>query len=209
VLPDVRLVLTNTSNLSKYEVRSDREGHFEFIAVPVGDYVLETFLVGFTTARTAFSVGGAGRFETRLKLSVGSLNETIMVTSPGRALTSTELEARRRALERRAGSNRGVGDCTDDGSAGGQIRPPKKLKDVRPIYPEALSLAQTGGDVVLDAVIGVDGTIQEVRVVRSSNSEFERAASEAVRQWEFNTTLLNCQPIDVNMRVNVGFKIQP
>jgi TonB family protein len=209
VLPDVRLVLTNTSNLSKYEVRSDREGHFEFIAVPVGDYVLETFLVGFTTARTAFSVGGAGRFETRLKLSVGSLNETIMVTSPGRALTSTELEARRRALERRAGSNRGVGDCTDDGSAGGQIRPPKKLKDVRPIYPEALSLAQTGGDVVLDAVIGVDGTIQEVRVVRSSNSEFERAASDAVRQWEFNTTLLNCQPIDVNMRVNVGFKIQP
>jgi hypothetical protein len=30
-----------------------------------------------------------------------------------------------------------------------------------------------------------------------------------VRQWEFDTTLLNCQPIEVNMQVNVGFKIQP
>jgi TonB family protein len=210
VLPDVRLVLTNPSNQSKYEVRSDRDGHFEFIAVPVGDYVLETFLAGFTTARTAFAFGGAGRFETRLKLSVGSLNETITVTSPGRALTSTELEARRLALERRAGrSNKGVGNCADAGSAGGQIRQPRKLKDVRPIYPEALSLARTDGDVVLDAVIGVDGTIRDFRVVRSSNPEFERAASEAVRQWEFDTTLLNCQPIEVNMRVNIGFKIQP
>jgi TonB family protein len=210
VLPDVRLVLTNSSNRSKYEVRSDRDGHFEFIAVPAGDYVLETFLPGFTTVRTTFSVGGAGKLETRFKLSVGSLNETIMVTSPGRALTTTELEARRTVLERRAGrSNKGVGDCADTGSTGGNIRQPRKLKDVRPIYPEALSLAQTGGDVVLDAVIGVDGTIRDVRVAKSTNPGFEQAAIDAVRQWEFDTTLLNCQPIEVNMQVNVGFKIQP
>jgi TonB family protein len=210
VLPDVRLVLTNSSNRSKYEVRSDSDGHFEFVAVPAGDYVLETFLTGFTTVRSTFSVGGAGRLETRFKLSVGSLNETITVTSPGRALTSTELEARRQALERRAGrSNKGVGDCADTGSTGGNIRQPRKLKDVRPIYPEALSLAQTSGSVVLDAVIGVDGTIREVRVAKSTNSGFEQAAIDAVRQWEFDTTLLNCQPIEVNMQVNVGFKIQP
>jgi TonB family protein len=210
VLPDVRLVLTNSSNRSKYEVRSDRDGHFEFIAVPAGDYVLETFLPGFATVRTTFSVGGAGKLETRFKLSVGSLNETIMVTSPGRALTSTELEARRKALERRAGrSNKGVGDCADTGSTGGNIRQPRKLKDVRPIYPEALSLAQTSGNVVLDAVIGVDGTIRDVRVAKSTNPDFEQSAIDAVRQWEFDTTLLNCQPIEVNMQVNVGFKIQP
>jgi TonB family protein len=210
VLPDVRLVLTNSSNRSKYEVRSDGDGHFEFIAVPAGDYVLETFLAGFTTVRTTFSVGGAGRLETRFKLSVGSLNETITVTSPGRALTTTELEARRQALERRAGRiNKGVVDCADTGSTGGNIRQPRKLKDVRPIYPEALSLAQTAGNVVLDAVIGVDGRIREVRVAKSTNSGFEQAAIDAVRQWEFDTTLLNCQPIEVNMQVNVGFKIQP
>src|SRR5262245_62171361 len=208
VLPDVRLVLTNASNRSKYEVRSDRGGHFEFIAVPAGDYALETSFPGFASVRTTFSVGGAGRLETRFKLSVGSLNETIMVTSPGRALTSTELEARRMSMERRAGSNKGVGDCADTSSAGGNIRQPRKLKDVRPIYPEALSLAQTGGDVVLDAVIGVDGAIRDVRVAKSTNPGFEQAAIDAVRQWEFDTTLLNCQPIEVNMRVNIGFKIQ-
>jgi TonB family protein len=210
VLPDVRLVLTNSSNRSKYEVRSDGDGHFEFIAVPAGDYVLETFLAGFKTVRTTFSVGGTGRLETRFKLSVGSLNETITVTSPGRALTTTELEARRKTLERRAGrSNKGVGECADTGNTGGNIRQPRKLKDVRPIYPEALSLAQTSGNVLLDAVIGVDGTIRDVRVAKSTNANFEQAAIDAVRQWEFDTTLLNCQPIEVNMQVNVGFKIQP
>jgi TonB family protein len=210
VLPDVRLVLTNSSNRSKYEVRSDGDGHFEFIAVPAGDYVLETFLAGFATVRTTFSVGGAARLETRLKLSVGSLNETITVTSPGRALTSTELETRRQALERRADrTNKGVGTCADTGSTGGNIRQPRKLKDVRPIYPEALSLAQTGGNVILDAVIGVDGTIRDVRVATSTDPGFEQAAIDAVRRWEFDSTLLNCQPIEVNMRVNIGFKIQP
>src|SRR4029453_5696781 len=98
-----------------------------------GDYVLETFLPGFTTVRTTFSVGGAGRLETRFKLSVGSLTGTIMFTSPGGALTTPELEARRTALERRAGrSNKGVGDCADTRSSGGKNPQPRKLKEVRP-----------------------------------------------------------------------------
>ena len=62
-----------------------------------------------------------------------------------------------------------------------------------------------GGDVVLDARIEADGTIREVRTVSSTHPDFESAAAEAIRQWEFSETLLNCSPVEVEMRVTVRF----
>ena len=60
-------------------------------------------------------------------------------------------------------------------------------------------------DVVLEAVIGTDGTVADVSVVTGADPELDAAAIEAVRQWEFSTTFLNCTPIDVHMKVNVTF----
>ena len=61
----------------------------------------------------------------------------------------------------------------------------------------------------MDAVIGTDGLVREVDNVHGPDPALEQAAAEAVRQWQFSTTLLNCEPIDVNMHVTTSFRIEP
>src|SRR5262249_14517657 len=95
------------------------------------------------------------------------------------------------------------------GPIGGNIKQPMKVVDVKPRYPERLSDANIGGVIVLDAVIGSDGTVSDGPVVSGADPELTAAAIEAVRQWEFSTTFLNCTPVDVHMKVNVNFVAQP
>jgi protein TonB len=61
--------------------------------------------------------------------------------------------------------------------------------------------------VVLEAVIGEDGRVRDVRVVRPV-ALLDQAAVEAVRQWRFTPTLLNGQPVPVIMNVTVGFHLK-
>lgn len=89
---------------------------------------------------------------------------------------------------------------------GSQIRPPTKVKDVRPVYPPEARNALVQGVVILEAVIGADGRIEEARVLRSIPL-LDRAALEAVSQWEFTPTLLNGQPTAVVMTVTVQFSL--
>ena len=104
-------------------------------------------------------------------------------------------------------SNAVAGSIGD--SIGGNIRAPMKLVDVKPHYPENLKSAKVGGVVAMEALIGTDGTIQDVQVMASPDPDLSNAAVEAVRQWEFSATLLNCTPIEVRMHVTVNFAIQP
>jgi len=58
---------------------------------------------------------------------------------------------------------------------------------------------------VLDALVGKDGTIRDVRAMSSTHPDFELAAVDAVRHWAFSQTLLNCVPVEVAMKVTVNF----
>jgi len=89
---------------------------------------------------------------------------------------------------------------------GGNIPPPKKMKDVRPAYPALAQSAHVQGVVILEATIGPDGRVQDAKVLRSIPL-LDAAALEAVRQWEFSPTLLNGQPVPVIMTVTVNFTL--
>jgi len=87
---------------------------------------------------------------------------------------------------------------------GGNIAPPKKLKDVKPIYPEAAQQSRVQGVVIVEAVIDEQGKVGAVRVLRSI-ALLDQAALDAVRQWEFTPTLLNGAPIPIVMTMTVNF----
>jgi protein TonB len=89
---------------------------------------------------------------------------------------------------------------------GGNIRPPQKVADVAPIYPPLALSAGVQGAVILEAVIGEDGSVRDVHVLRSI-ALLDAAALEAVRQWRFIPTLLNGQPVPVVMTVTVAFRL--
>ena len=90
---------------------------------------------------------------------------------------------------------------------GGEISPPQRITDVAPVYPPVARAAHVEGIVILEAVIGEDGGVRDVRVLRS-RPLLDAAAIDAVRQWRFTPTLLNGQPVPVVMTVTVAFKLR-
>jgi len=89
---------------------------------------------------------------------------------------------------------------------GGSVRPPRKLVDVRPEYPEEARAARIEGVVILGIVIGEDGSVIDSTVLRSIPA-LDQAALEAVSQWEFEPTLLNGEPVEIEMTVTVNFTL--
>jgi TonB family protein len=214
ILPATRLVLTNVASEAKYEIKSDRSGHFDFVGLPPGDYALEASLPGFRTFKDRLAIV-ARNIDRTIQLSVGSLEETLTIVG-SRATADAEptpdqLEARQAARRKAEERQRAALEkCSGTGGTmGGQILAPLRLTNVNPRYPDALRSAGIGGVVTLDALIGIDGNVQEARAVNSPHPDLEAAGIEAVRQWQFTPTLLNCVPVEVPMRVTLNFKAQP
>jgi TonB family protein len=76
---------------------------------------------------------------------------------------------------------------------------------IDPIYPEAARLAKVQGVVVLDAVIGADGTVIDLRAI-SGPDELASAALDAVKWWRFQPYLINGQAVQVKTRFAVDFR---
>jgi TonB family protein len=216
-LPDAKLVLTNAGSQAKYEVRSNRTGHFEFVGLPRGDYALEVSIPGFSTFKDRIAIAGQN-IDRTIELEVGSLEETITVTSSRSNQQAVELDqaarrleqvaARTRALARQRATLEKCAGAPPAGPMGGQILQPMRLTNANPRYPDNLRAAGIGGVVKMEALIGIDGNIQDVRAVESPHPDLEIAAIEAVRQWQFTPTLLNCVPIEVRMTVTTNFNSQ-
>jgi TonB family protein len=90
---------------------------------------------------------------------------------------------------------------------GGDIAPPVKIKDVRPVYPAEAQQARVQGVVILEATIGEDGKVRDA-VVKRSLPLLDQAAVDAVRQWEYLPTLINGKAVPVIMTVTVNFTLQ-
>jgi len=73
---------------------------------------------------------------------------------------------------------------------GGDIKPPRKTKNVDPIYPDSARAAQLSGAVKVEFTIDTTGKVGNVRVLQSS-PPFDEAAVQAVEQWRYEPTLLN------------------
>ena len=77
------------------------------------------------------------------------------------------------------------------------------LKRVEPSYPPTMQAARLEGNVVLDATIHRDGSVGEVKVLKSSGPLFERAAIDAVRQWRYAPI-----PFEGLLTVTVNFTLR-
>ena len=90
--------------------------------------------------------------------------------------------------------------------AGVDVREPRKVKSVAPVYPDLAVKARIDGFVILEAQIDARGRVAEVNVLRG-NPLLIDAAVEAVRQWVYTPTLINGVPVPVLMTVTVTFKL--
>jgi protein TonB len=77
---------------------------------------------------------------------------------------------------------------------------------VKPQYPSLARQARIQGTVVLQAVIGIDGTVQNLNVL-TGHPMLNQAAIEAVRQWRYKPYYLNGKPIEVDTQISVNFTL--
>jgi len=80
------------------------------------------------------------------------------------------------------------------------------IRQVKPQYPSLARQARVQGTVVLQAVIGKDGTVQDLHVV-SGHPLLTGAAIAAARQWLYRPYYLNGEPVEVDTQINVIFTL--
>ena len=189
VLPGVEMALVNEQGV-KWSTPTDGTGRFEFAPVGAGKYVLEAVVPGFHSFRQPIVLEQDKDWKKVITLQVGELEETIQVT------------ARRPTQPAPPPASAGIV------RVGGNIKAPAKVRDVRPVYPEAMQAAGLEGVVKLDVLIATDGTVASVRVLSAqSHPAFAASAATAVKQWRFTPTLLNGQPVEVQMTASISFNL--
>lgn len=198
-LPDATARLSAVNGEAVYEARTDATGTFQFNPVPPGDYLLSGRVPGFSSKRARITLP-AGGLTINMQMAIGTLQETINVTSGAMA----DAAAPRKVMT--APTPASPAPCGTT-TVGGNIKPPRKIRDVRPRYRQAWIDNNVEGNVLLQARIGVDGRVKEVEVVAPVNAELEDEAIAAVSLWEFTPTWLNCEAVEVRMFVTVSFKI--
>ena len=80
------------------------------------------------------------------------------------------------------------------------------IHTVQPVYPGPAKMVRIQGAVVMTAIIGKDGTIQNLHVL-SGHPLLTNAAIEAVRQWRYRPYILNNEPVEVETQITVNFSL--
>ena len=152
--------------------------------------ILERRVMSLTTKRERM------RFGTRL--AAGAACVLLGVAACGTAMAL-------RMEVKPAASSAKDSKAKDDGT----ITPPKVVFRKDPVYPAKARADKNtvNGAVVLKVVVGVDGTPENIQVVKSLREDYDRSALEAVREWRFDPGIKDGKPIEIDMEININFQI--
>jgi TonB family protein len=189
----VSTIVRNAGGVTETPVQTTvaREtGKFEFRALTPGQYSLRAELPGFVTFRkSGLQVEPSKALTENVTLVLGTISEKVTVTA--------------------AGQPRQVPPGTPQRiRVGGHVVAANLIHQVKPVYPESARDAGIEGTVHLQGVIGADGTLAIVRIIRSNNADLTAAALESVKQWRYRPTQLNGEPVEVLTDIDVEFKLQ-
>ena len=112
------------------------------------------------------------------------------------------------------GDGPGIGPGSGGGMGGGPYRPgsgiepPRLLREVKPDYTEEARQLGIEGEVVMEIIVGRDGSVRDIRVLQSLGSGLDQRAAAAVRQWRFQPARRLGSPVDVLVEVAVEFRLR-
>ena len=145
-----------------------------------------------------------------IEVVAGDQRQTVQATNPS---IRVDLQARNSAPSSSTARNTPSGEEASRGAvnASAQVRLSPGTAQVvsRPVQPDYPLLARqmkVQGSVILQALIGKEGTIQELQVL-SGPSILSVAAREAVKQWHFKPYLQSGLPVETEAKITVNFTI--
>jgi TonB family protein len=189
VVPGVAVTLTRNDGLAS-ETTTNDAGQYQFTQVPIGSYMLKAQLPGFTSSARRMDLQSNGVVRQNIVLSVGSISEEVTVRTTGQPRPPVQTSTPRRIR------------------VGGNIQAAKLISQVKPVYPASARDAGIQGPVHLQGIIGTSGTLVGLRVVAAADRDLANAAIDAVRQWLYQPTLLNGEPVEVVTDITIEFEFQ-
>lgn len=90
---------------------------------------------------------------------------------------------------------------------GGDVKAPKVVKSVEPEYPASTRSAGREGVVIVEGVIGVEGCVRDLRVLKSAGSELDLESLLATSRWRYEPARLNGRPVPVFLTVRSTFNL--
>lgn len=99
-----------------------------------------------------------------------------------------------------------IKERTEPLAVGGNVAAANLIHKVEPTYPPLAKAARVQGEVVLQAVIGVDGRIRNLQL-QAGHPLLVAAARAAILQWSYRPTLLNSRPVEVVTVITVRFQL--
>jgi TonB family protein len=89
---------------------------------------------------------------------------------------------------------------------GGNVQAARIIKKVAPLYPKDARTAHISGTVRLHVIIDTDGGVNQLEVI-SGHPLLQEAALDAVRQWIYQPTFLNGNPVEVDTTIDIIFTL--
>jgi TonB family protein len=211
-------VLRSIPDLDQAAINAVREGRYQptlLNGIPVA--VVMTVTVNFTLQPSQSSLQVLEARYATLRREAQELAKTPEEVEARRRELQLQLAVLERQIQQLAAaradaagapaSARSPESTAADGGVrrvGGAIREPRKVRDVRPVYPKIAQDSNVSGVVILETVVSAEGNVTDVRILRSIPM-LDSAAIEAVRQWQYEPPLLNGVPTAVRMTVTVNF----
>jgi TonB family protein len=192
-VPRATVTLSNLDTGSRDTLSSNEEGSYAFVGIPAGRYALEVGKPGFKLfMRRDITV--AANVPARLDptLEVGGVNESVdVIGQNGRPPQSAPAAIPTRIR------------------IGGNVQATKLSSQVKPVYSEILQQQGIEGTILLQAIIAKDGGLSALAVMNAlANPDLAKAAVDAVKQWRYEPTLLNGNPVEVATTIKVNFKLK-
>lgn len=90
---------------------------------------------------------------------------------------------------------------------GGDVKAPIVVKRVNPMYAEEARRDRISGIVILEVLIDKTGNVKDALVLKGLPDGLSDAATDAVKQWQFQPATLNGEPVDVIFNLTINFKL--
>ena len=192
VVPGCTVRAKDSGGATQGSSTTNSVGQYRIPGLAGGQYTLEFSMPGFAIGKVPVTLVRGAAAQADFNLSIGNISETVAVTGK----KSGTPAAPRATVPVRI-------------KVGGNVQAAKLIRQPRPVYPPELQAAGIEGTVMLQAIVGKDGSVLSLKVIKSAgNQALDDAAVASVRQWQYEPTLLNGEPVETMTTISVGFQLE-
>ncbi len=190
-VPFCRVAAKNRDGSNQEVAKADAAGEYRFGAIPPGNYVLEFASPGFALGRYDVVVAPGPAVRLDAKLDLGGVSERLTISGE-----------KPPATRRANGTPQRI-------RVGGNVQPVRLLQQIKPEYPRELQQAGVQGTVLIRAVISKEGDVISPKVVNTDiDPRLAQLALDAVKQWRYQSSLLNGEPVETTTTMTIDFTLE-